>query len=101
MQTYQFLNALGSTLEQMSEMHNASFRVYFVPLTMTPEMTADETRGGQLCRWSGTRHRTFDVRKIPLHKVPDSLTCIRRRLVCWACSTCMGRVREAIPAGVI
>ena len=41
LQNYRFSNALGYTLEQMSEMHNASFSGYFVPVEMTPEMTAD------------------------------------------------------------
>lgn len=41
MSEYQFSNALGYTLEQMSEMHNASFSGYFMPSEMTPEMTAD------------------------------------------------------------
>jgi ribosomal protein S18 acetylase RimI-like enzyme len=40
-QNYRFSNALGYTFEQMSEMHNASFSGYFVPIEMTPEMTAD------------------------------------------------------------
>ena len=40
-QNYRFTNALGYTFEQMSEMHNASFSGYFVPIEMTPEMTAD------------------------------------------------------------
>jgi len=41
MSPYRFSHALGYTLEQMSEMHNASFRGYFMPVEMTPEMTAD------------------------------------------------------------
>ena len=41
MNTYRFSHALGYTLEQMSEMHNASFRDYFMPVEMPPEMTAD------------------------------------------------------------
>lgn len=41
MHTYRFSNALGYTLEQMSEMHNASFSGYFMPIEMTSEMTAD------------------------------------------------------------
>jgi len=41
MHTYRFSHALGYTLEQMSEMHNASFQGYFMPVEMMPEMTAD------------------------------------------------------------
>lgn len=40
MHTYHFSPALEYTLEQISEMHNASFRGYFMPVEMTPEMTA-------------------------------------------------------------
>lgn len=48
MHTYHFSNALGYTLEELSEMHNASFDGYFVPITMTPEMTADFWRMNQI-----------------------------------------------------
>lgn len=47
-QNYRFSNALGYTLEQMSAMHNASFSGYFVPIEMTPEMTADFWRVNQI-----------------------------------------------------
>jgi ribosomal protein S18 acetylase RimI-like enzyme len=48
MSEYQFSNALGYTLEQMSEMHNASFSGYFMPAEMTPEMTADFWRSNTI-----------------------------------------------------
>jgi ribosomal protein S18 acetylase RimI-like enzyme len=44
MSSYHFSHALGYTLEQISEMHNASFQGYFMPVEMTPEMTADFSR---------------------------------------------------------
>lgn len=37
---YHFSDATGYTLAQMTEMHNESFSGYFMPATMTPEMTA-------------------------------------------------------------
>src|SRR5579871_258051 len=37
---YRFSDATGYTLAQMTEMHNESFSGYFMPATMTPEMTA-------------------------------------------------------------
>lgn len=40
MHTYHFSLALEYTMEQISEMHNASFRGYAMPVEMTPEMTA-------------------------------------------------------------
>ncbi|HEY7413790.1 MAG TPA: hypothetical protein VH593_01245, partial [Ktedonobacteraceae bacterium] len=48
MHTYHFSNALVYTLEKLSEMHNASFDGYFVPITMTPEMAADFWRMNQI-----------------------------------------------------
>lgn len=48
MQIYHFSNALGYTLEQLNEMHNASFQGYFVPIMMTPEITADFWRTNQI-----------------------------------------------------
>ncbi|HEU5200699.1 MAG TPA: GNAT family N-acetyltransferase [Ktedonobacterales bacterium] len=40
MNQYRFSDATGYTLAQMTEMHNQSFSGYFMPATMTPEMTA-------------------------------------------------------------
>lgn len=40
MHTYHFSPVLEYTFEQISEMHNASFRGYALPVEMTPEMTA-------------------------------------------------------------
>ncbi len=41
MRTYRFSHALGYTLEQLSEMHNAGFQGYFIPAEMTPGAIAD------------------------------------------------------------
>jgi ribosomal protein S18 acetylase RimI-like enzyme len=40
MNQYRFSDATGYTLAQMTEMHNESFSGYFMPATMTTEMTA-------------------------------------------------------------
>ncbi|HEY1351994.1 MAG TPA: GNAT family N-acetyltransferase [Ktedonobacteraceae bacterium] len=40
MPAYHFSSALEYTMEQISEMHNVSFRGYAMPVEMTPEMTA-------------------------------------------------------------
>lgn len=48
MNTHRFTNALNYTHEQLSKMHNASFRGYFVPIEMTAEMSAEFWRVNQI-----------------------------------------------------
>lgn len=48
MREYYFSNALSYTHEQLSQMHNASFQGYFVPIEMTAEMSADFWRVNQI-----------------------------------------------------
>ncbi len=45
---YRFSNALGSTFEQLAEMHNMSFTGYFLPISMTPPQVADFWRINQI-----------------------------------------------------
>lgn len=48
MSEYHFSNALGYTFEQLADMHNTSFSGYFMPVSMTPEQTADFWRTNQI-----------------------------------------------------
>lgn len=48
MQKYHFSDALNYTHVQLSEMHNASFQGYFVPVEMTAGMSADFWRANQI-----------------------------------------------------
>jgi ribosomal protein S18 acetylase RimI-like enzyme len=45
---YHFSNALNYTHIQLSQMHNASFQGYFVPMEITAEMSADFWRVNQI-----------------------------------------------------
>lgn len=48
MREYHFSDVLNYTQSQLSEMHNASFQGYFVPLEMTARMSADFWRINQV-----------------------------------------------------
>lgn len=48
MSNHRFSNALGYTFEQLADMHNTSFSGYFMPVSMTPEQTADFWRTNQI-----------------------------------------------------
>ena len=48
MHEYHFSDALNYTHVQLSEMHNASFQGYFVPMEMTAGMSADFWRTNQI-----------------------------------------------------
>lgn len=48
MSEYLFSDATIYTFTQLSEMHNSSFKGYFVPLDMTPQMLSDFWRANQI-----------------------------------------------------
>ena len=48
MNQYRFTDATGYSLDQLTEMHNASFEGYYFPLTMTPQSNADLWRIHQI-----------------------------------------------------
>lgn len=68
MNNYRFSNALTYSLEQLSEMHNSSFSGYFVPITMTPEMTADFWR----------THQIDAIRSVVMHDQSDTFVGMAR-----------------------